>query len=524
MAISFVAEVSGGGNVDNVNLPTVLTNDFAIIDIVIYDNAASAISSVPSGWSYRNDHVQPGSAGIGVTRVYRYYKPLTAAESGTNIAWPNTTGNYKDIILSVFRGVDTSSPFDTASAEAIGNSSVPSIVTGLTTATAGAEVFLMFSGYSNDAGAVAGYTRRSIAQDTVNSSYSANIAAAGAVGTPAGTNSSDWWVALVDVLKPASSFNPTQTVPDTAAGADAVSGQYNATVAQTATGSDSVAAQFRSTVADVSTGTDAVAGQFNATIAQTAAGADAVSGAFTTVTGDTATGTDAVTGQFGTIIADTAAAADAIAAQFRATVADAATAVDAVTAQIGSTIDDNAAGTDSIAAQFHVTIAETATAVDAVFAPGQVGDNASGTDTASGQFNTGVSDVGSGNDAVNAQFGTNVSEQATALDLYQGAFNTSVNDVTLGSDVIAAMYRAVVAEVVSAIDAVSAVFIPVVVSGIPRMATVSIERKYAEVSVAITAQASVTYADLPIGTVNVQSPSATASMHSIPTATVEVRE
>ncbi len=206
MAISFVAEVSGAGSATSVTLPTVLLNDVGIADIIVYDNASVTISSAPSGWAYHNDHVQPGSAGIGVTRVYRYWKALTAAESGTSAQWLNSGGNYEDIILSVFRGVDPTSPFDTSPAETIGNSSVPSIVTGLTTATAGAEVFLMFSGYSNDAGAIAspsGYTRRSIAQDTVNSSYSKNIATASAVGTITATNSSDWWVCLVDVLKPA---------------------------------------------------------------------------------------------------------------------------------------------------------------------------------------------------------------------------------------------------------------------------------------------------------------------------------
>jgi hypothetical protein len=193
---------------------------------------------------------------------------------------------------------------------------------------------------------------------------------------------------LTDETNPTlASFNPTQTVADTASGADADSGVIAATVAETPSGADASAGVRLTTIAETGSGADTASGLLANTTADTASGADAITAqtqptAADTATGndtasavgagstaDTGTGVDTPAGLIAATVADTASGADAVStsSDSAASSSDAGSGVEATASVIGALSADTANAADLPAGFIQITLADVAFAVDLAF-------------------------------------------------------------------------------------------------------------------------------------------------------------
>jgi hypothetical protein len=186
------------GNVLN-KVTGVAQNHLMLTLLIDYDNNAGVISA-PAGWLVAAD------ANVGVTNQTRaalYYKVAGTGEP-SSYTWSVSGAAFSpDLAMAAYSGVDTGSPFDATPVIATGSSSTPTIG-GITTATDNARIVLGMAGYTNDAGAVTGMTALVSALDGLDYLFDEVIAAHGATGSLAATNTSDRWIMLLLALKPSS--------------------------------------------------------------------------------------------------------------------------------------------------------------------------------------------------------------------------------------------------------------------------------------------------------------------------------
>jgi hypothetical protein len=156
-----------------------------------------------------------------------------------------------------------------------------------------------------------------------------------------------------------SSFNPTQTVTDSASGADAASAVRAATVAETASGADATSGVRASTIAEAGSGADADNGVFANTTADTGSGADAIASQSQPTTAETAAASDAASAAGASTLAETGSGADALTAQTQPAIAEAASGSDASTAASSGSSAETGTDGDQIHARQrhgHITI------------------------------------------------------------------------------------------------------------------------------------------------------------------------
>lgn len=136
MAISFVGSAVGSSSPNTatvITLPTLSANDLIIIAAAVGDTANNGIPA-PTGYSR-----VPGVAAtlysddVNDTNLDLYYKIAVAGDSGANVTMTATGGSNASNagVAMVFRGVDTTTPFDVNATTATGintsNADPPSI-------------------------------------------------------------------------------------------------------------------------------------------------------------------------------------------------------------------------------------------------------------------------------------------------------------------------------------------------------------------------------------------------------------
>ena len=120
------------------NAPTGVTNGALLIAQITADNLPT-VSTVPTGWS---PVVSPRSVGSGA-RVFVYHRVVTdAAAEPPSHTWQLSSAQKWNAGMTVFHGVNTTTPFDTAATTASDSSYAATTLTvpGITTVTAGALV------------------------------------------------------------------------------------------------------------------------------------------------------------------------------------------------------------------------------------------------------------------------------------------------------------------------------------------------------------------------------------------------
>ena len=111
MAISFVGSASsnsgttnGGVTTLSVTMPVVLAGDLALF---ILSKGATATPSAPTGFTIST------SLSTGTTNsTYVWYKVLDGTEDGVSFTTSWTTAAYSAAAIVVYRGIDTTTPFD----------------------------------------------------------------------------------------------------------------------------------------------------------------------------------------------------------------------------------------------------------------------------------------------------------------------------------------------------------------------------------------------------------------------------
>lgn len=183
-------------NTTTVNKVTgVVNDDLMITSVIVYDNTVTI--TPPAGWALAGENTIAGST---ATKHAVYYKK--ASSEGASYTFSNSGGAYTDLLSIAYSGVDTTTAMDATATTNTGTSGTPTI-TGITTATANAQLVLCLSGYNNDAGAVSGMTTRIGPFDSVNYIYDKSQAGAGASGSFTATSSSDGWIFVLLALREA---------------------------------------------------------------------------------------------------------------------------------------------------------------------------------------------------------------------------------------------------------------------------------------------------------------------------------
>jgi hypothetical protein len=363
---------------------------------------------------------------------------IAAGTEGTSYTITGFSGaDAKDCAVLVIQDADSSLPTNIVTTpDASSNTTVT--IPGITIANAGSlDIACVGYGGNSDQGAPPNFSAWgdsfvSLIDDSPTSGggHYAGLGIATATRASAGARGSTTATyAVADVaanirleVKPASgSFNPTQTVPDTAAGADAPSAVQASTQADTAAGADTTAAQTQTTIADTGGGADALTpATLTSTLAETGAGSDAITGASTASLTDAGSGTDTAVGAAAAALADTAAGTDTPASEYQFAVADTSTGADAVSAQSGVSLADTATGAELVASALAAAIAETGLGADTVSAGGQdtadSPDSATGVDTSAAGYAATVADAGVAIETATVFLALTVADVATGVD------------------------------------------------------------------------------------------------------------
>lgn len=189
--ISFIGSTSArhatGGDLTQSVPGTYATDDFAIAMTRGLDSGTNPVYAitVATGWTaLRNDNWAANDTDM---QFYIWYKKLTSA-SETDLTFTSDTANSRAVAIHVFRGVDTTTPFDTTEQYAEGNDAANPSNPAITTVTNNAAVYLLHGYNNNDvtvSGAPSGYTLGSHRTSTAHanqghaSAYDLDVGASG---------------------------------------------------------------------------------------------------------------------------------------------------------------------------------------------------------------------------------------------------------------------------------------------------------------------------------------------------------
>lgn len=182
------------------NKPTgVASGDVLVAAVFIYENPTAGVTTPPSGWTL----ISAANAAVG--NVYqRIYLKVAGGSEPSSYTWTINNDDVCAIGIGAWTGVDGTTPQD-ATATANSGTGANRAATGLTTATDGAVIAMLSSGWTSAISAQpSGMTSR-IVWNTVCNVSDQTIATAGATGTKTATSAADangWTTALV-ALRPA---------------------------------------------------------------------------------------------------------------------------------------------------------------------------------------------------------------------------------------------------------------------------------------------------------------------------------
>lgn len=214
MAISFVSSsVTAFGPRTNTTITapaSIADNDLLILGI--YTGAASEAPDPTPPAGFTQQGTTTDQTGDSVNAEWRVYTKKAASESG-NYTCTHSSATTQAMML-VYRGVDTTTPMDVTATTNTGVSSTTTTATGLTTVTAGAMLVMMERSWSGSTAQTppTGMTER--VESVVMYAADEIIAAAGATGNRAHTNSNSGgdaglWAVVLLALRPASGTNYT---------------------------------------------------------------------------------------------------------------------------------------------------------------------------------------------------------------------------------------------------------------------------------------------------------------------------
>jgi len=437
MAVAFRSKDQGGGAAGTstvASAPAGLANDDILIYWVYKENTAAI--TWPSGFS----EVGSIAASNSSFKLYVAWK-RAASESGTYTAsW--TGSAWRNYGLEAYSGCVTSgSPMDATPTTQANGSSSSDTCPSITTATANA---MLACGAANFDGSFAtGYPsgmNGRITQDGDLGIADLIIASPGATGTKVFSLSvASQNVGISLALTPAGSFNPTQTVTDTGAGADSASPQTQTTIAESGSGSDAAVAQTQAAIADTGSGADAISSAVRlATIAESGSGVDTPGGALASSQADTGAGADASTGQIQALIGDSGAGSDTPAVAYQFSIADSGSGADAESSQAQASISETGSGADAASAdgQDTASVGDSGGGADASSGgyAATLTESATGADSPAGVLAASLSDSGSGADALTSQAQASGAEAGSGADLTSGLIQITVADLASGAD------------------------------------------------------------------------------------------
>lgn len=185
-------------------LPSFATNDFAIIFYFSDDSTATDTYSditTPSGWTQSFTPVS--DTGGRDRKIYAWHRKLVGGDSNPSLAVSNATYRNRAATLAVFRGVDTTTPFDATPTTSFGQNNATPNAQAITTVTDNACVAI-FMGVGSSTittwagGAPSGYTLGEWASGNFASAAAAYLLNAGTAGvkspgswTPTGADGTD---------------------------------------------------------------------------------------------------------------------------------------------------------------------------------------------------------------------------------------------------------------------------------------------------------------------------------------------
>lgn len=122
-------------------LPALAADDFVVIGVCIVSASAPTVS-LPSGW---NNDLALVRAGTSTMRMGIWSKKAVSGDSGATINVSSTAAGQFGLIGRVYRGVDTSTPYDVAIASANSGTSATAVpCPSLTPVTDGALIVALY--------------------------------------------------------------------------------------------------------------------------------------------------------------------------------------------------------------------------------------------------------------------------------------------------------------------------------------------------------------------------------------------
>jgi len=205
--IALVGSSQGGFNAGggSVTLPGGMLEDDLVVVAISAKSAIDSSLITTAGYTSRYDKAG-GDPGAILSYKFMGAVPDTTVSIGS-------AGNTKGAVVQVFRGVDTTTPFDFATVEATGTSGSPDSPVS-TTVTANA-LFLSIGFLNRDnvtsVTAPTGYTDLVFQNDPNAANFSSTVMLSSKTIVSAGsedpdayvTNGNDFWVSLSEALRPA---------------------------------------------------------------------------------------------------------------------------------------------------------------------------------------------------------------------------------------------------------------------------------------------------------------------------------